>query len=113
MSFSSEVKEELSKMPINNKEFNILEFIGYCLSGNLIIKDSKCEYITENEFNIERFYKILFNLNIEYEPEIRGKTYRAKLKINDVERYLKLQIKIDDENLKYVVRGAFLRSWFY
>lgn len=72
MSFSSEVKEELSK--INNfskKEFIEAELIGYLLSANTKIEKKNIEFLTENEFNIERIYKILFKLDIEYEPEIK------------------------------------------
>ena len=83
MSFSSEIKEELSK--INNyKNLSLIsaEFLGYMLSANTNINVSEeyVEYITENEFNIERIYKILFNLGLEYEPEIRGKVFVAKIR---------------------------------
>ena len=32
--------------------------------------------LLENEFNIERLYKLLFNLNLEYEPDTKRKVYR-------------------------------------
>ena len=82
MSFSSEIKEELSK--VNNfKDKKILEaeFLGYILTGNVVSNYEYIEFITENEFNIERFYKILFNLGIDYEPSIRGKVFVATIKI--------------------------------
>ena len=67
MSFSSEVKEELSKINIYKKT-NIMEaeVLGYILSGNCETYDNYIEIITENEFNIERLYKLLlhFHLNI-------------------------------------------------
>ena len=64
MSFSSEIKEELSK--INNyKNLDIIsaEFLGYMLSANTDINSNEgfVEYITENEFNIERIYKTFPN----------------------------------------------------
>ena len=74
MSFSSNIKEELSK--INNwkdKETLKGEFLGYILTGNTSNENDLLEFITENEFNIERFYKILFNLEVEYEPIKKGK----------------------------------------
>ena len=110
MSFSSDVKEELSK--INNfKDKKILEaeFLGYILTGNITNNDNKLEFITENEFNIERFYKILFNLEIDYEPNIRGKVFVATiLKTEEVEKFMKLKITSDLEIQKAIVKGAFL-----
>lgn len=108
MTFSSKVKEELSKSNINNKELNKAEFIGYILTGNCDYGAELIEYVTENEFNIERFYKILFNLNIDYEPIVRGKTYVAIIpttpNVNDI---INEKISLNDEKLKYVVKGAF------
>lgn len=110
MSFSSEVKEELSRT-INFKNKKILEseFLGYILTGNTTNDKNTLEFITENEFNIERFYKILFNLEIEYEPSIKGKVFSAL--INKDERISELmQVKVDleDELKRAIVRGAFL-----
>ena len=66
MSFSSEIKEELSKVNnLKNKELLGAEFLGYILTGNTVNNNESLEFITENEFNIERFYKILFNLGID------------------------------------------------
>jgi len=64
------------------KDIKILEaeFLGYILTGNTINNNNVLEFVTENEFNIERFYKILFNLEIDYEPSIRGKVFVAKIK---------------------------------
>lgn len=110
MSFSSDVKEELSKMPVNNIDVNKAEFIGYILSGNCVERENYFEYITENEFNIERFYKILFNLHIDYEPEIRGKLYTASISKKVITDFLNEKDNLDDEKLKCVVRGAFCGS---
>lgn len=74
MSFSSDIKEELSKIKkLKDKEIIESEFLGYILTVNTTNNDKTIEFVTENEFNIEKFYKILFNLNIEYEPSVRGK----------------------------------------
>lgn len=112
MSFSSEVKEELSKInTLNNKEVLKAELLGYILTGNTSNYEEFIEYITENEFNIERIYKVLFNLNIEYEPEIRGKTYVAKIKkTNDILELLNITNQNDENIQKAIVRGAFLGS---
>ena len=80
MSFSSEVKQELSSINTYSKS-NLIEaeLIGYLMSANIKEENEKIEFITENEFNIERIYKILFKLKIEYEPETRRKTFVAKI----------------------------------
>ena len=108
MSFSSEVKEELSK--INNfskKEFIEAELIGYLLSANTKIEKKRLEFFTENEFNIERIYKILFKLGIEYEPDIKGKTYTAKVENITLRKVEELK---KEEEKKSLVRGIFLGS---
>ena len=110
MSFSSEIKEELSKINnLKNKELIKSEFLGYILTGNTTNSENFLEFITENEFNIERFYKILFSLNIEYEPSIRGKVFVATIEKNEKVNEL-LQLKLDDadESKKAIVKGSFL-----
>ena len=108
MSFSSETKKELSS--INNfakKELLEAELIGYLMSGNSKEEADKIEFITENEFNIERLYKILFKLKIEYEPEIERKVYVAKMskvKLRNIEELTQ------EEEKKALVRGLFLGS---
>ena len=110
MSFSSEIKEELSQ--VNNfKDRKIVEaeFLGYILTGSIEKDIKEIEFVTENEFNIERFYKILFNLEVEYEPEVRGKVYVARIKRDElVEGLLKINLQDDSDSLKAIVRGAFL-----
>ena len=114
MSFSSEVKEEISKINNwNNKETITAEIIGYMLSSNVSYSEKNgYEYITENEFNIERFYKLLFNKDIEYEPEIVGKLFVAKIKCEKdflVNIYSEIDINKDVVQ-RAIVRGAFLGS---
>lgn len=110
MSFSSEVKKELSKINnFKNKELLEAEFIGYILTGNTSNNKNNLEFITENEFSIERFYKILFNLGIEYEPNIKGKTFYTVIPKNEIlEKYMEIKVDISDEIKKSIVRGAFL-----
>ena len=111
MSFSSDVKEELSKINIYNKK-NIVEaeVLGYMLSGNSTHDEEYVTFITENEFNIERLYKLLFNLKIDYEPETRRKVFVAKIKKSDLLKLKKEETITDEEELKSIVRGAFLGS---
>ena len=56
MSFSSDLKEELSK--INNlakKEEVKYELVGYLISKNASIIKNNIRYATESEYNINRF----------------------------------------------------------
>lgn len=112
MSFSSGIKEELSR--INNfKNKNLIEseFLGYMLTANVSEKSNYFEFVTENEFNIERFYKILFNLGIDYEPDIIGKTYLAKINKSEIVNSLMVfNLNPSDEEKRAIVRGAFLSS---
>ena len=110
MSFSYEVKEEVSKL-INYKSKKVLEaeLLGYILTGNTTQKETAIEFVTENEFNIEALYKILFNLDIEYEPTIKGKCYVATIEINDkLKDYFNHIFSKEEEILKAIVKGAFL-----
>ncbi len=110
MSFSSEIKEELSKVNnLKNKELIKAEFLGYILTGNTTNSENFLEFITENEFNIERFYKILFSLGIEYEPSIKGKVFVATIeKKEKVTDLMQLRIDAVDEVKKAIVKGSFL-----
>lgn len=111
MSFSSNVKEELGKINIyNKKEIVEAEILGYMLSGNTTVEDDYIYFITENKFNIERLYKLLFNLKIDYEPETRRKVYVAKVKKEELSKLKREETISDEEELKAIVRGAFLGS---
>ncbi len=111
MSFSSEIKEEISQISsLSDKENVKAEFKGYMITCNVTKKNNKTIFKTENEYNINRFSKLLNNLNINnYEIEIKGKNYL--ITVNET-------INIDDfpvdenkeKNLKAIVRGAFLGS---
>ena len=110
MSFSSDVKEELSSVNnLKNKKMIEAEFLGYVLSGNTINKKEEIEFITENEFNIERFYKILFNLEIDYTPDKQGKVYVAYIKKSKkIEELIAPRNEKNDDIQKSIVKGAFL-----
>lgn len=129
MSFSSEVKEELSKLSnLANKEAVKYEFLGYLATNHVLIEQDKYgkkfKFSTENEYNINRFSKLLDNLQCtKYKIQIVGKTFSittlpAKMEeITYQEEQIALnQEKImkqirDQENLqKAFVRGNFLGS---
>lgn len=122
MSFSKEIKEELSKLnTLSDKRCVRLELVGYLISNNTNITKGKIKYATENEYNINRFNKLLSNLEIDYKIELQGKVYSIVLKKPEIEeiQYLenKVQIKKEKINLdskkneillKALVRGCFL-----
>ena len=110
MSYSSDIKEELSNYNNwKNKELLEAEFLGYILTGNAVSNCDKIEFITENEYNIERFFKILFNLQIEYEPGSKGKCFLAKINSDEVHKIFSRFIDIKkDEIIRTIIRGAFL-----
>lgn len=113
MSFSLEVKKELSKINnLNNKEQVKYELIGYFISNNFVIEKNKAKYSTENEYNINRYSKLLRNLDInDFSIEIQGKVYIVtfnKNKLNEI-TYHKLE-ELDIEPLKSIIRGIFMGS---
>lgn len=124
MSFSKNIKEELSKASnLANKELVRAEFIGYLITNNIDIKKDKIKYSTESEYNINRFAKLLNNLNLsKYEIDIQGKIYIITLKekidfseisIIDTKIQLNENIKAfcNNEILeKALIRGSFLGS---
>lgn len=129
MSFSSEVKEELSKLSnLANKEVVKYEFLGYLSTDHISIDEEKqkrkLKFSTENEYNINRFGKLLNNLGLtKYEIQIVGKAYSItvsapnldeifyeKGKININLEILKKQIEKQDIFQKAFIRGAFLGS---
>lgn len=121
MSFSKDIKEELSKLnTLSNKENVKFELIGYLISNNTSTIKDKIKYSTENEYNINRFNKLLNNLKIDYKIELQGKVYSIifkKVNLNEIEyKENKIQInmkneveiKKDEMLLKSLVRGSFL-----
>lgn len=122
MSFSQNTKQELSK--INNlakKEEVKQELIGYLISCNTnITKGRNIRFSTENEYNINRFAKLLNNLNIEYTIEMEGKSFVIKFKLQDDtfitvnnDRILINYEKFKQEEArKILIRGVFLGAGY-
>ena len=110
MSFSGDVKEELSIISNYNKNNLLAELLGYFLSGNMNLNGENYEYVTENEFNIEHLYKILFNLGIDYEPEIYSKYFLAKIEKKNLSGLFEKDNEMSEEIKKNIVKGAFLGS---
>lgn len=72
VSFSSDIKQELNKNSnLSNKEIVKNELMGYLISGNTnIINKKEIRFSTESDYNINRFSKLLSNLNIDHKIEI-------------------------------------------
>ena len=107
MSFSANVKEELSKINIfGNIEIVKAELYGYLLTTNG--KEKKIKFLTENEYNINRLNKLLNRLEINYDIKMQGKNYLITFNKDDVNLE-----DLDLENVdiqRGLVRGAFLGS---
>lgn len=132
MSFSSALKENLSKIAnLNQKELVKYELMGYFISNNTTVSKKTICYSTVNEYNINRFSKLLSNLAIlNFQIELKGKTYKITLpKIDTIEEiyYKEQAVCLDSkwskklENLekwnsqeklaiKAFIRGIFLGS---
>ncbi|MCI9177435.1 MAG: DNA-binding protein WhiA [Clostridia bacterium] len=123
MSFSVEVKEELSKLNnLANKEIVKYELLGYFATNHVTIQKNKIKFSTENEYNINRFGKLISNLQyINYDINLNGKSFYITLKKPELPEiiYSKAGIMFDakevstklkqNENLaKAFVRGCFL-----
>lgn len=142
MSFSSEIKQELNKnTKLSNKELVKYELIGYLISGNIDMPEKNAiRFSTESDYNINRFSKLLANLQIDHKIEISGKNFVVSLKkkaiqeivkIEEKEIFLKNEIQQEnsrkslenqknnesnksnennEENLKSLIIGAFMGS---
>ena len=114
MSFGLEIKKELSMLSnLANKEEVKYELYGYLLSSNISEEKSKIKFSTESEYNINRFAKLLKNMNINnFSIEIRGKVFEITLKKKEIEEIEVQKIKFDEvKNIDYlraVIRGIFM-----
>lgn len=116
MTFSAEVKEELSKINnLANKECVKAELLGYLHTNNISYKDKEMQFATESEYNINRFSKLLNNVNINsYKIEIVGKNFKISISKKEQENLKRIfdEYKLSDKENeeKAYVRGTFLGS---
>lgn len=121
MSFSSEIKQELNKTSnLANKQIVKYELIGYLLSGNIDeVNKNTIKFSTESDYNINRFSKLLSNLDINHNIEVSGKAFIIKVKVKDIANLIEYQnskiiviaeIEYKEEFLKAIIRGLFLGS---
>ena len=123
MSFSSEVKEEISKITnLANKQSVKFELLEYLTTNNISIEKNKLKFYTESEYNINRFGKLLNNLlYTNYQIEIIGKLFCItinKPKYEEIiyektsiilnENKIKEQLKTQELLEKAFIRGVFL-----
>ena len=123
MSFSSDIKQELNKTnSLANKENVKFELIGYFISANTsVIKGKNIRFSTESDYNINRFSKLLLNLEINHDIDVNGKTFNIMTKAFDVNKLEYLEIKNNeicvkeeikeinaDDKKKAFIRGSFL-----
>lgn len=107
MSFSADVKEELSKLNSFGKiNYIYAEIYGYLLSANTKQDQKKIYFSTTNEYNINRFAKMLDKLKISYNIKIQGKNFivdfykeRISINISNIET---------QEEKRALIRGAFM-----
>lgn len=123
MSFTTDVKEELSKIAnLAKKEEVMYELIGYFISNNFIEEKNTYKYSTESEYNINRYAKLLRNVGIEdFKIDIQSKIYyitfkKKELKKEEVSNFINTIQAFDNiedleiEKIKSVLRGCFLGS---
>lgn len=111
MSFSSDLKMELSQINnLKNKQEVYAEFLGYLASNNIDVKGKNVKYSTESEYNINRFSKLLNNLEIkDYKINITGKTYSITYKRDEIPVLEDAENYLQQDNLKKAyIRGNFL-----
>lgn len=113
MSFSSEVKEELSKLSnLANKKEVKYELLGYLASNNIFENKNIIKFSTENDYNIDRFAKIIRNAGIEdFDIQVTGQVFFIQIKkrfLKDIEEF-DYEAK-NVENCKSFMRGLFMGS---
>ena len=114
MSFSSDLKVELSQINnLKNKQEVYAEFLGYMMTKNADIQPKIIKFSTENEYNINRFAKLLNNMNItDYKINITGKTFSITFKNNgdfdNIDEQRLYEILLTDNLKKAYIRGNFL-----
>lgn len=120
MSFSQGLKEELSKEnTLKDKEVVKAELIGYLGSNNSTFLQNRIKFTTENQYTINRFNKLLKNLDIDFTIDVQGKVYSITLKKWETEEisyvgnqilFAKKQVWEQEKQKRAFVRGAFMGS---
>ena len=109
MSFSTELKEELSKTEnLSNKEAVKYELLGYLMSSNISEEKNKIKFSTESEYNINRFSRLLSNMEIDnYDISIQGKLFVITVNSKNIEK-IENSKELNLEQRKWLIRGTYL-----
>ncbi len=121
MSFSSEIKQELNKSnKLANKELIKYELMGYLISKNIdMIDKNTIKFSTESDYNINRFSKLLSNLEINHDINVTGKNFTITLKKNKIKDIVEIkeeqillkeeiEKEVNEEKLKNIIIGIFM-----
>ena len=110
MSFSREVKEELSKLNNLAKKQEIkYELLGYLVSNNITTDNKHIRYSTENDYNIDRFAKIIRNIGIEkFDINVNGKVFYIEINKKNLENTEFDYMPQNIEDIKPFIRGLFM-----
>ena len=135
MSFSSEIKEELTKVINKDDDCKLAELAGFMITNCIVTKENN-EFVlrmsTENASTIRRaynsfksYYGIVTNTDIEKEKNLKENLYHLKITDkNDLEKIFKdsfininvaMQVVIDDKDVirqNEMTVKAFLRGVF-
>lgn len=111
MSFSTELKKEISELGnLSNKEAVRYELIGYLISSNISEEKNKIKFSTENEYNINRFSRLLSNMEINnYDITVQGNLFVIRVNKNMI-KDLNIDEDFNLEQVKWLIRGAYLGS---
>src|SRR5699024_9450914 len=96
-----------------NKSSVKAELYGYYCSANVSEERGLMRFSTESEYNINRFSKLLNNVNIsKYDIEMQGNKYSISISREESkilkENFEKFDVGSKEEEEKGYVRGAFL-----
>ena len=111
MSFSTELKEEISKLDnLSNKEAVKYELIGYLISSNISEDKNNIKFSTENEYNINRFSRLLNNMEIHnYDIAVQGNLFVITVNKIILEKIETIE-NLNAEQIKWLIRGTYLGS---
>jgi len=109
MSFSTELKEELSKTEnLSNKEAVKYELLGYLISSNISEEKNKTKFSTENEYNINRFSRLLTNIGInKFDISIQGKVFTIVVNSNDL-KTIEYAQEMNMDQIRWFIKGIYL-----
>lgn len=116
MSFSLEVKQELSKINSLADKNNVkCELMGYLVTSNTSVQKNKVRFSTESQYNINRFSKLLNNLGfVNYDIKIQRNMYSIFINKNDIQELIIAEenINIANEILSYFLKSEILEKAF-